>query len=693
MGRRKQQQPQANVGRVEDRPEEPEDTDQVHENPDFDLDEWEEQNALQARPHKRRRGAQKKKGHINTSTGATATIHTLATADTQEWIFSELEIAINGEEVAILAENATALLGAQELSISQEEATLLLWPTDNAETPLGYIAMPSEELAAHLKTCLVAILALGPLSSEPSRPSNEKNHLKNEGGSSTSRASAALKSLKCPIGLRPAALQKLSAGWAEDSRRGSLPLLEILRRLIPSNGIGRSSLDPELDFPEDNEESRHRSLYSPASRAGAATWGVSSPSGAAIGDVGNTAAGATAAAAAASFDASEIYAAVKPTGQEPELNIELPQLRPTLRGYQCRAAQWMINREQFGGGERGRDGGLHPLWREVPCLPSPFSEQADQQQQLQQQPTSEGLATRRRNKKKKTAVDKNMKKSTSPPPLSPPLPLTAVPEERRTSFYVNIYTGLLSPHPFPPPPGPKGGIASDEMGLGKTVELLALIIGNPYRGPAPTFPTNITAPTDDTNNKKESLAGGKSAKKRDASGGAKSPMKSKKQHGERIDCPCGVYDSDGMDTGGYVGLWVQCSECLAWQHGPCCGFPKRAPSGNFSCQQCLRKKASVKVTQPCGTTLIICPTPILAQWKEEINRHVQPGALKVIVYEGQPQPRPGQTWSTNIITAADLAAADIVFTTYDVLKKDLYHDSDNTAAPAETDEIERWSLR
>lgn len=44
--------------------------------------------------------------------------------------------------------------------------------------------------------------------------------------------------------------------------------------------------------------------------------------------------------------ASELYAAVKPTGTEAELQGELPVLRPTLRRYQRRAAGWMVAREQ-----------------------------------------------------------------------------------------------------------------------------------------------------------------------------------------------------------------------------------------------------------------------------------------------------------------------------------------------------------
>jgi len=460
MGRKKQQQPRANVGRVEDRPEEPDYTDQVHENPNFDLDEWEEQNALRARPHKRRREAeaQKKKGYITTSTGATATVHTLATTESQKWAFSEVEIAINGEEAATVAENASSLREAQELSISQEGANLLLWPTNNAEIPLGYISMPSEELAADLQTCLAAILALGPL-----------KQIENAAGPSTSRASPPLTSLKCPIGIRSTALQKFSAGWAEDSRRGSLPLLQILRCLVPLNSTSSASLDPELDFPEGNEEILHSPLCRPSSKFGAASAGGPSPSRATTGFSGCTAA----AAAAVSFDASEIYAAVKPTGQEPGLTTDLPQLLPTLRGYQCRAAQWMINREQFGNGEVGH-GRLHPLWREVPCITSPPSEEAEPQQ-LQQQAISEGFGTSRRNKKQKTiSSKKTTKKTKSPPPPPPPPPASTAPEERKC-FYVNIYTGLLSSHPFPSPPGPKGGIASDEMGKFKLL-LLSLFI-------------------------------------------------------------------------------------------------------------------------------------------------------------------------------------------------------------------------
>ncbi len=46
------------------------------------------------------------------------------------------------------------------------------------------------------------------------------------------------------------------------------------------------------------------------------------------------------------FDAAELYAAVKPNGNEPELAGDNPRLRPTLRPYQKRAAAWMVAREE-----------------------------------------------------------------------------------------------------------------------------------------------------------------------------------------------------------------------------------------------------------------------------------------------------------------------------------------------------------
>ena len=44
-------------------------------------------------------------------------------------------------------------------------------------------------------------------------------------------------------------------------------------------------------------------------------------------------------------DAMEIYAAVKPSDDEPELTGELPELSARLHRYQRRSAAWMVRRE------------------------------------------------------------------------------------------------------------------------------------------------------------------------------------------------------------------------------------------------------------------------------------------------------------------------------------------------------------
>ena len=44
-------------------------------------------------------------------------------------------------------------------------------------------------------------------------------------------------------------------------------------------------------------------------------------------------------------DAREIYAAVKPSGDEPELTGNPPELKAKLHSYQRRSAAWMVHRE------------------------------------------------------------------------------------------------------------------------------------------------------------------------------------------------------------------------------------------------------------------------------------------------------------------------------------------------------------
>ncbi|KAL5711464.1 RING-type E3 ubiquitin transferase [Ranunculus cassubicifolius] len=325
------------------------------------------------------------------------------------------------------------------------------------------------------------------------------------------------------------------------------------------------------------------------------------------------------------FDPAEFYEAIKPSKDAPMLEDEITNLLPELRPYQRRAAYWMVQREKgifqsLGGTDQNEF--LRPL-----CVPVNFLQ-----------------------------TDSRM-------------------------FY-NPFSGSVSMHPESIESHVSGGILADEMGLGKTVELLACVFAH-----------------------RKSISEGSSI-----SDVLKRALEDqvndlKRLKIERVECICGAVSESPK----YKGLWVQCDACDAWQHADCVGY---SPKGNMSsCKDASKERSHRKgqspksckklgkrntntivemdghyICQLCseliqashapvdtGATLIVCPSTILQQWHSEILRHTEPGSLKICIYEGV---RNASLSASSSMDISELLNADIVLTTYEVLKEDLSHDSD-----------------
>ncbi|XP_027104125.1 uncharacterized protein [Coffea arabica] len=324
------------------------------------------------------------------------------------------------------------------------------------------------------------------------------------------------------------------------------------------------------------------------------------------------------------FDVAGFYEAIKPSKEEPMLDVQLPNLLPELRPYQCRAAHWMIQREKGVSdcSGSGKDQFVNPL-----CMP-----------------------------------------------------LNLI--EASATLYYNPFCGNISLRPEYLSSYVSGGILADEMGLGKTVELLSCVFAHRMLSSEVLgLPHSVMQ---DDGQKRINL---------------------RRLKRERVECICGAL----TESIKYKGLWVQCDVCDAWQHANCVGFSakRKMPvstntseeqefskhsTGNY--QKFSRRKHNTKIVVmegvhicslcseliqatespvSTGATLIVCPTPILSQWHAEIIRHTTPGSLKICLYDGVKDTSCSDTPAVDI---NELVNADIVLTTYDVLKEDLSHDSD-----------------
>ena len=396
----------------------------------------------------------------------------------------------------------------------------------------------------------------------------------------------------------------------------------------------------------------------------------------------------------------DVYRAARPPRDAPMLLGDFPELVPSPRKYQRQAVAWMVRRERgvptgvttgvsatcspargSGGASgaraehEGGEGALHPLWSLLPTL----------------------------------GDDECCRRSRGG-------------NGRRV--YINWHTGQMTDERFPAPNDVRGGILADEMGLGKTVELLLCVLANRYHAaagekthelsgevkaaPAPpsvkveAHAASTTA--DVADREREERAVGAVDVHVDAAGEKEEPDETEDE--KEIHCVCGDAALD------YEGLWLACEACARWSHARCVGYTRadekrhqrtvaRAldtslkaaaaldeanTAPEYVCVACVAKRAGAVFDGPCGATLVVCPAPILPQWRAELARHITPGTLKVVVYDGQPRdagdPRAGVNRRNRakpaeshagLVSAAELARADVVLTTYDVLRHDLHH--------------------
>lgn len=327
----------------------------------------------------------------------------------------------------------------------------------------------------------------------------------------------------------------------------------------------------------------------------------------------------------ARLDAAGFYEAIKPSKADPMLADDISDLLPELRPYQRRAAYWMVQREKGDSRSLVRSGKslfLSPL-----CLPVDFLDTC-------------------------------------------------------TKMFYNPFSGNVSLQPEQSSPYVFGGILADEMGLGKTVELLACIFA--HRKSASEDGIFIYTESEVPCHQKPNL---------------------KRLKRERVECICGAVNESRK----YKGLWVQCDICDAWQHADCVGYSPKGKhlkssevsggqgyekrsmvdtkkhtrkknttnvvvrEGEHICPLCSELMQATNSPVATGATLIVCPAPILSQWHAEILRHTRPGSLKICVYEGA---KITSLSDASVVDISELVSADIVLTTYDILKEDLSHDSD-----------------
>ena len=190
----------------------------------------------------------------------------------------------------------------------------------------------------------------------------------------------------------------------------------------------------------------------------------------------------------------------------------------------------------------------------------------------------------------------------------------------------------------------RGGILADEMGLGKTVEFVGLILLRPHpRREDIIAAANVCMTSTEMMDVSEDGEEEEELKKEEnkvleiqhkdfvfSSDDTKveddeeddisnvAPVGFRCDMCERIDAP----DSEPN---------IYCNTCKHWFHSTCCGGIS-VSKNTFMCAFCCESPPKNPV-ESIGT-LIVAPEAIILQWKEELERHVRVGHLKMGMYDG-----------------------------------------------------------
>ncbi|EKX41924.1 hypothetical protein GUITHDRAFT_112060 [Guillardia theta CCMP2712] len=292
------------------------------------------------------------------------------------------------------------------------------------------------------------------------------------------------------------------------------------------------------------------------------------------------------------------------------------------------------------------------------------------------------------------------------PLLHPALKCCRIGRRKRSLFYCE-WTGHLATRPTHLVDDLRGGVLCDEMGLGKTVELLELIASSHKAvdyGDDEDFelgkrkrsePDPLTV--DDLTSKRFKVVVGNFPGNFIVPGGLcvgsevlvmdKRMWKRARVHGVRLSggeqqieemlvevegrtaldsriywMPVGkntVRSMTSKDPGARdkkvyhaAGLFGQC-EGRYWRVGG-------------------QEEEETEAMETVSATLIVCPMPILHQWISEIERHLPPNKLRIYVYNGLKDGGDAEEIMKAIL------ASDLVLTTYEVLRTDIYYKSDQS---------------